>query len=147
MAEFERTGQFGVRTLTERKFRRATSDVDHKMSLVGRWYGAECAEMDEAGLLSAGDNAYGDSCLVPSCFDEVALILRFAYSACGDRNDGGAMGVGEASKTAEGFDSPRNGLRSELFHIAAAGTEAHRELLARHDLGCTTRNRAGDHEM
>ena len=63
MAEFERTGQFRVRTLTERKFRRATSDVDHKMSLVGRWYGAECAEMDEAGLLSAGDNAYGDSCL------------------------------------------------------------------------------------
>ena len=57
------------------------------------------------------------------------------------------MGIGEASKTAEGFDRPRNGLRSELFHIAAAGTEAHRELLARHDLGCTARNRADDHEM
>ena len=61
------------------------------MSLVGRGHGAECAEMDEAGLLNAGDDFYGDSCLVPSCCDEVTLILRFTYGACGDRNDGGGQ--------------------------------------------------------
>ena len=127
---------------------RAAADVDDEDPLVEDGHRLEHTEVDEAGLLDAGDHLDVHPGFVAgplrgtrrgSSASRTALVATAWTSASG--------GVGDPAEAGEGGDAAVDGLGRQLLHVARARPEPHDLLLAVEDLEAVVARRAGDDEV
>ena len=147
-AERQAFGQEHPRAVGDDELGRAPADVDEEERVVGRRELAAHGEVDEAGLLLAGDHVHADAGALPDGGDEVVGIGRLADGAGRHgAHDLGARAVGELGQVLDGRRPRLDGLGREHARPQRLAAQAHHLLLAQDDVEGSVFFDVGDEQL
>ena len=146
-AELEAAGGQRLAPLAEQQLGRAAADVDEEHPLVEHRHRLQHAEVDQPGLLGAGDDLDVDARLVACPVEEDVGVGRLAHGAGGDGAQRGAVAVGDAAHPAQAGDAAVDGFGRHLLHVAAAVPEPDDLLLPGQRLEAVAADGPGDDEV
>ena len=146
-SQLEAAGGEHLSPLADQDLGRAAADVAQEQPAVEHRHGLQHAEVDEAGLLHAGDDLDLDARLLPRRGDELGVVLRLPDRARGDRPDRSAVDVGDLLHAAQRLHAPGDGVGLQSLHVTPAGAEAHHLLLAGDDLEAVLARHPGHDEV
>ncbi len=146
-AELEAARGERLASFSDQQLGRTAPDVDEHQPLVVDRHGLQHPEVDEAGLLDAGDHLDLDAGLVVRASHECIVVLGLPHRARGDRTNRGAFGLCHPPHVGQGTDATFHRVGVEHLHVPGTGTEAHHLPLSRDDLEAAVRRDACDHEV
>ena len=129
-ADLEAACRERLAALAEQQLRRSAADVDEEDPPVEDGHRLEHAEVDQAGLLGAGDDLDVDARLGAGAVEEGLGVDRFTYGARGHGAQRGVVAVDDAAHPAQAGDAPVDGLGGHHLHVAATVPESDDLLLA-----------------
>ena len=145
--ELERAGRQRLAPLAEHQLGAAAPDVADEQPLVEHGQGGEHAQVDEAGLLPAGDDLDLDPGLAPGPVEEAVVVLRLADGGGGHAPQLGAVGVGQATEATQHLDAPLHRRGREVLHVAGPLAQADLLLLPGDDLEAIVVDGPGHHQV
>ena len=146
-ADLEAAGGQHVAPRPDDELGAAAADVDDEHLLVEDRHRLQHPEVDQPGLLDAGDHLDADVGLGQRRLQEVVPVLGLPHGAGGHGVDLGAEAVGDAAEPAEGGDAPLDGVGRQLLHVARPRAEPDDLLVAGQDVEAVVAGRTGDDEM
>ena len=146
--ELETAADLHFSAVPDQQLGAAAADVAQDQRRVVERQRLQDPEVDETGLLMAGDDLDVDARLVVRPPDEVVAVLGFANRRRRHRLDGGAVGVDHAPATRQRGDAPVDRPRGEVLEVIVARlTQPHHLLVAGDDLESAVGRHARHHHV